>query len=342
MERVTTQVPSFTVSHDATGLLPLTERILANLPGPKRLWKVLWGLLPVLHAVMSVSFYEVAGQNPYGWRLLPIAIAGNVVFSYALLHAMWGSAKIAREANALEPGLARLTTEADTHPFRGMESTRGPLVLALGLTLLFTFDSARMISWYAGLAEAPLRFLIYLPLSTWIWTYLMLMVGLNRLGKERLTLEAYCGDRSLGLRPVGKLAANGFWIFTANLAPILLMNVIYGLGLVVGLAFFLAGVIAFFLSLLGLHRQMLKVKGQQLARAQSLYAQAYEPLRFTPSLENLQKQSSLLSAAEALERRAEGIQTWPFSDAIFARIVVIATSVAAIITGRLILIPLGL
>jgi hypothetical protein len=110
----------------------------------------------------------------------------------------------------------------------------------------------------------------------------------------------------------------------------------------IGLAFFLAGVAAFFGSLWGLHRQMRTVKAAQAARAQALYALAYEPLRATPTLETLQRQAPLLSAAEALERRAETIRTWPLTNALFARVVLIASSVATAIVTRLVMKSLGL
>jgi hypothetical protein len=43
-----------------------------------------------------------------------------------------------------------------------------------------------------------------------------------------------------------------------------------------------------------------------------------------------------------LEKRAERIQEWPFDEATFARVVTIASSVAAVIIARLILDPVGL
>jgi hypothetical protein len=49
-----------------------------------------------------------------------------------------------------------------------------------------------------------------------------------------------------------------------------------------------------------------------------------------------------LNAAEALEKRAERIQEWPFDEATFTRVVTIASSVAAVIIARLILDPVGL
>lgn len=146
----------------------------------------------------------------------------------------------------------------------------------------------------------------------------------------------------MGLRPVGSLAFSGFGMFAAILGPIVLVNVTDMLGLAVGLLFFVIGVMAFFLSLHRIHGQMVIARKGEMAKAHELYAKAYEPLRATPSLEVLQKQAPLLSAAEALEKRLEGIQTWPFSDTVLVRIVAIASSVVTAIIVKLLLKPLGM
>jgi hypothetical protein len=78
------------------------------------------------------------------------------------------------------------------------------------------------------------------------------------------------------------------------------------------------------------------------ATARDLYAQAYEPVRTTPSLEVLEQQHSLLSAADALEKRARAIHDWPIEEGTWAWVIGIATSVVAIAYARLILNPLGL
>ena len=56
----------------------------------------------------------------------------------------------------------------------------------------------------------------------------------------------------------------------------------------------------------------------------------------------LRAQSSVLSAAEGLERRAEAIQHWPFDEATVTRIVAISTGVVTAIITRLLLSRLGL
>jgi hypothetical protein len=163
------------------------------------------------------------------------------------------------------------------------------------------------------------------------------MVGLFRFGSRPLALEQYSGDRSLGLRPVGRLAFAGFGAFVANFAPLGLLSVggRSWVDLVVVSAFLVLGTFAVFGSLLRVRSQMATAKRRQVARARALYAEAYEPLRSSPTLEVLQRQAPLLSAAEALEKRADAIQTWPFSNALLARAVVLASSVLAGVLGRL-------
>lgn len=342
MDQVTAQ-PDAAIP-DTTEDQPLTERILARLPGPRWVKLATWITAPILRAVSIAFVLELTGRNTLGWRLGLMLVPEALVFTYAIALAIWGVAKIAREVSALEPRLVELTyggQEQSPRVFRGMGNTIGPILLAFMVTLALLVMVGTE-AWWMVLALLVLNVVIHLPLTTLFWAYLMLMLGLNRLGTRHLALEAYGGDKSLGLRPVGKLAFTGFWMFAATLAPILLISLTFVVSLVIGLLFFTAGVVAFFLSLWRLHEQMGRAKQRQLSRAQALYEQAYEPLMTTHTLEILKERSSLLSAAEALERRAEAIQTWPFNDALLTRIVVIGLGVVTAIITRLVMKPLGL
>lgn len=343
MNQVTAQ--PYTAVPNTTQDQPLTERILARLPGPRWVKLATWIAVPILRAVSIVLVLELTGRNTMGWRLGLMLGSEALVFTYAIALAIWGAAKIARDASDLEPRLAELTLvgqEPSPRVFRGMGSTIGPILLAFVVSLAVLYVVVGTEAWWVILALLVLNVVIHLPLTTLFWAYLMLMLGLNRLGTRHLALEAYGGDKSLGLRPVGKLAFTGFWVFAATLAPIVLISLTFAVSLVVGLLFFMAGVIAFFLSLWRLHEQMSRAKQRQLLQAQTLYEQAYEPLMTTYTLEILKERSSLLSTAEALERRAEAIQTWPFSDALLARIVAIGLSVVTAIIARMVMKPLGL
>jgi hypothetical protein len=194
----------------------------------------------------------------------------------------------------------------------------------------------------AALIQATTWLALGIPLWTAVWVYLTVQVGLNRLGRGHLTLEAYHGDRSLGLRPVGRLAFTSFWMLFGSVGPLVLTGISDVPGVIVGIGVLVAGVGLFFLSLRRLNRQMVAVKQRELERAIDLYRQAYQPVRDEPTLEVLKRQTGLLSAAEALEKRAERIQEWPFDEATFARVVTIASGVAAVVIGRIILDPVGL
>jgi hypothetical protein len=113
-------------------------------------------------------------------------------------------------------------------------------------------------------------------------------------------------------------------------------------GVAIGLAVLGGALATFFLSLLRLHWQMVEVKASELAIARDLYAKAYEPVGKTPTLEVLERQHTLLGAADALEKRAHAIHEWPIDEGTVASVVTIATSVIAVTIARLILDPLGL
>lgn len=134
----------------------------------------------------------------------------------------------------------------------------------------------------------------------------------------------------------------GLWMLLAWLIPIVLTGLPDIVGVVIGMLVLAAGLAAFFFSLLRLHRQMVEVKASELAVARDLYAEAYEPVRTAPTLEVLERQRGLLSAADALEKRAQAIHEWPIDEGTMARVLTIATSVVAITVARLILDPLGL
>jgi hypothetical protein len=119
-----------------------------------------------------------------------------------------------------------------------------------------------------------------------------------------------------------------------------------GLPDVVGLAIVLlvlaGGLGSFVFSLFGLHRQIAAVKDHELELARRLYAEAYEPLREAPTLEALERQHTLLGAADALEKRIRAVHDWPVAEGTWAWVIGITTSVVAIACARLVLRPFGL
>jgi hypothetical protein len=268
-----------------------------------------------------------------------------VAASFAVLLSLWGAARISGQLQALRPAPAEVVEQGEPDVkrlFGGMDSTVAPLLLTAVAMVVLPLDEALQGETAAALIQAATWLVLGIPLWTAVWVYVTLQIGLNRLGRGQLTLQAYGGDRSLGLRPVGTVAFTGFWMLVGSAGPLVLTAFSDVPGVVVGTGVLVAGVGLFFLSLRHLNRRMVAAKQRELDRVLDLYRQAYQPIGDEPTLEALQRQAGLLSAAEALEKRAERIQEWPFDEAIFARVVTISSSVAAVIIARLIMDPVGL
>jgi hypothetical protein len=325
------------------GMLPLTERLLGHLPGPRVAWVLAWAAVPVAAGLLPGSYLATVGARP-----IPVRLLAGLVYAYAVVLAVWAVGRFSSGSSIVERSVDQLAArpeEAATPVFRSMASTRGPLALALVFVAVTVWRTAVLGDPWAALMWLPVSLLTNLPLLTAVWVYLALLLGLNRLGRRTLSLTAFPKDLSLGLGEVGRLAFTAFCIYVAGFAPVLVINLANPLRLLLLLGLFLVGVLVFFGCLEGLHRQLLTARRHYLALAGQLYARAYEPVR-SGSLAALGEQAQPLQAAEVIHRRAEAIQQWPFQQRRLAQIAaIVGTVVTFVITGiitRLILVRFGL
>lgn len=322
-------------------LRPLTERILAAFPGPRSLGILVWALVPWLN--FGANLLLDTGSRSAIWeQRRALVVINYATLSLAIVITLWGAQRIARRLDALRASTAEVFERETRAPFRELNSVSGPLVASAATAIAFALSAFVE----GGLSSALLRgatwLLLGIPLWTFLWTYASLQFGLDRLGRERILPGATSLDPGLGLRPLGDVAFMGLWMLLAWLVPLVLTGLPEVVGIVIGLLVLAAGLATFFYSLLGLHRQMAEVKANELAIARDLYAEAYEPVREERTLDALERQRSLLSAADALEKRAQAIHEWPIDEGMVARVLTVATSVVAITVARLILEPLGL
>jgi hypothetical protein len=326
---------------EARQLRPVTERILANLPGPRVPWIVLWALVPSLNA--GVNLLLETGARSAVWEQSGTVILLNYgALSFGIVIALWGSERIARRLEALRPATSEIFAVDSTVSFRGMNSVAGPLVASAATAVALAIAAFVDGGWAAALLRGATWLIVGVALWAFLWTYASLQLGLDRLGREHLRPDATSVDPSLGLGPLGGVAFTALWMLLAWLVPVVLTGLPDVVGVAIGLGVLFGGLATFVLSLVRLHRQMVEVKAGEIATARELYAQAYEPVRSEQTLEALERQRSLLAAADALEKRAEAIHEWPIDEGIWARVITIATSVVAITVARLILEPLGL
>lgn len=272
-----------------------------------------------------------------------LVILNYAALSFAILITLWGTQRVARRLDALRSSTSDVLGErGPREPFREVNSVRGPLLASAATSIGFAASALVRDGWTSALLRGTTWLLLGIALWTFLWVYASLQLGLDRLGRERLLPDAGRVDPALGLRPLGDVAFIGLWMLLLWLVPVVLTSLPDVVGVALGVLALSAGLATFFLSLLRLHRQMVEMKASELAIARELYAQAYEPVRREQTLEALDRQHGLLSAADALEKRARAIHEWPIDEGTFVRVLTIATSVIAITVARLILDPLGL
>ena len=352
-------------SVEATGqpaphpVVPLTERILARLPGRRPVWVFVWAALPFAYAALSATLDLTTGLGPTSRELIT---AG--AYSYAIALSLWAVRKMARDAAAVAMEVTALRKHEETPSifrgraaeqsvavgleeepryFRDMGSVAIPLGLTLATSVAGSVAAVLILGPWPGLLLWPLPLLVNLPLMTALWSYLSVLIGLDRLGRQKLHLDdTFPEDPLLGLRPVGSLAFSVFLIMVAGFIPVLLVSLVSPLFLILDLLLFVPGVTLFVLSLYRLHRQMAATRRRHMRRARELYARAFGPPWASGELEDWRRDSGLLQAVTAIEQRATTIRTWPFSPGVGAWIVGISTSLAVTIVGRLLLGVLGL
>jgi hypothetical protein len=188
------------------------------------------------------------------------------------------------------------------------------------------------------LVVLPFLALAVLPVMTFVWTYVRLLIGLDRLGRARLALEPFPQDRSLGLGAIGSLAFRGFVLLVAAAVPTLIATTGNPTTFVIALAVLVVNIPIFFGSMWRLHLQMSGAKARHVNDARVLYAAAYEPLRTDPSLSVLRAQAQVLDAARAIEERAEHIQVWPIDEWLIAIIGFIVAGVTSGLVVRFIVV----
>lgn len=318
-------------------LRPLTERILDRLPGPPVAWFVVWALVPWANAGAN-RLLEANDRTAIWEQSRTLIVRNYAAVSFAVVMCLWGASRIARRVEALHEATS-VDVDA-TAKFRAMDSTGGPLVLAVGAAIVFGGSALAVDGWLPGFLRAATWLAVGVPVWTFVWTYGTLQLGFHRLGRDRLLPDA-ASDPMLGMRPFGALAATALWMLLVWLIPLLVTGLPDIVGVVIGVAALAGALAAFFYSLYRIHRQMVEVKGVELARARVLYAEACEPVRLDPTLPTLDRQKTLLAAADALEQRADAIHEWPLDEGTIARVVTITTSVIAVVIARLILDPLG-
>jgi hypothetical protein len=188
----------------------LLERGLQRLPGPRAVWAVILGLVPLAAAFIPNAFVATVGAAPLSTRL----IAG-IVFGYAVALSVVAVGYFHRRVAEVEESLIGLNApHGDDNPFRAFENVFGPLFLTTVFVAATTIRTAILVDPPTALIWLLISIVSNFPLMSAFWMCVVLLLGLARLGRRKLSLEAFPQDPSLGLAAVGSLAHTTFWVYT--------------------------------------------------------------------------------------------------------------------------------
>jgi hypothetical protein len=302
--------------------IPFMSRLLARAPGPRYLWVAVLAVVPLAAVFLPHSYVATVGEASFRVRFL-----AGVVFAYAVVLSLTAVTYFDKRVREARGSIASLTSDPGMDLFASLDSAVGPFVLTGIFVVATTFRTWMQADLGSALAWLPVTLLANLPVMSAFFMYMVLLLGLHRLGSVQLSLRAFPEDRSLGLSSVGHLAVTAFWIFVAASIPILLVNSGDALRLALSLAVFLTGIGIFFASIWRLHRRMVTARAKHIDHSRLLYAQTYEPLRSDPAV--LERNAQSILAARAIEEDALSIQMWPFDD---RRLKEIAAIVGTIVT----------
>jgi hypothetical protein len=320
--------------------VPITERIISRLGRPRWLWILLWSLLPCVSPVVFVIVVRLLGQDLK--TTLTDLFTAQGVLSYVCLVLLVGVAVLGRQAMLVQPDLARLMpSEPGDGFFAGIGSVRGPLLLSAGIVVILTANAWSRYGPVPPLVDLPLLFGYVVPIMTFVWVYLTILVDLDRLGRHPLVLDRFPEDRTLGLEKLGSLASTGLGLLLAAAVPILLVSSIAPVALGINLAIVAFTLVIFVLSMWRLHRQMAAARARYVALAGRLYRDAYAPIRDRAGVDALEAQATALRAAQSLDERAHSLASWPVEEGTLRFIAVVITGVVTSLIVRGLFAALG-
>jgi hypothetical protein len=325
---------------------PLTDRILDRLRGGRTAWAAAWIALIAVRPFIYYGVDALLTRSAAPLGQIRYAVSGSLILAYMAALSLWGVRKLADDAAAIEPTIDAVLPEgraAAPKIIQGVCSTAGPLVLTAALTAFSAVRFTENISPPAILVTLPLTALVNLPLMTEFWVLVAVLTGFYRLGRFDLALDRHFANPSLGLSLIGVLGFSGFWIFFATVGPYLLANARRPIDLAVGVVFAVGPPALLFTSLYRLHVQMVAARTRYVTWARALYDAVMRPAFEAPEPSPvLRREPLLVSAAEAVVRRAEQTQEWPFTDRMMGIMLGILGGVLASLAGRVLLSGVGL
>ena len=328
-------------SSEPASFEPVTERILRALPGRRWVWILIWGSLAMVTPLLFSTVVRVSGR-PFPSTEFADAAWTQIGLAWASLILLWGSGRLGQEARSTRSELTQTgRVQVPERLFAAVARVDGPLLLTVVVVAITLVNNWVAYGPMPPLATLPLAIAYLLPIMTFVWVYVAILMDINRLGELPVVLDRFPQDRTMGLGHVGSLASTGIGLLLVAAVPVLVAGSDEPGTLAISLTLVVAVVAVYALSMWRLHRQMAAAKERYVATARQLYADAFAPIRDHPDLETLTAASSALAVAQSLDQRAAGLPTWPIDEGTGRFVAVVITGVVTSIVVRALFAAIG-
>jgi hypothetical protein len=318
--------------------LPVTDRVLAALPGSPAAWAIAWSVIVLARSFAASAILLASGHATDARTVLETHFAHHLVLALVVLLALRGTHVLARDGTRALRRVESLQdgAPASNRPIPGIDNVVGPLLLAAVAVVAESASPMMPSSLALTVVDGILIAVFTIPVATWIWTYGAVLVAIDRLGRRSLLHPAFPVDRGLGLLPIGNVPFKGFWLVAVAALANFLFVANDLIGYAMGLGIFAVVLAALVVSFWRLHVQMVSEKTRYLDEAKRLVLEAAQPFARNRTLGSLDAEAHRLAAAEAFEKRAEAILEWPIDERIVRTTVLISTGVITFLIARLV------
>ncbi len=216
-----------------------------------------------------------------------------------------------------------------------------PAILGTGPSpFVFNAGAGTALEFVAGIYGILSLAVATLALSSVVWTFWSISLGIHRFGRAPLALRPYYEDSFLGLKPLGVLSLSLAFSYFGFIGLFLLVlsaspgtpttaDVVGVGGFLSGLV--LLGLVLFFLPLRGLHRRMADQKREETVRLRPKLSPIYEDGASHTALD-----VAHLVRIDMTDRKVAAMAVWPYDVGILGRLSAITLSVIAILLSRII------
>lgn len=312
-----------------------TALLVAALLGPPG--SILVAYLETGHIQLSIESFFYGYLPERAWQRVVAILLWYAFYTNLLLAIRRARRSVVRSQEALAPLLP--DPGIYTRIFGAVSYTVPALLIGLVLEALFIGDYRTRLAMAPGpfstVYEAVSGPPLYAMAGTAVWVHARAMWGLYQLGRVPLKLKPFYEDKTMGLRPMAALSLSlsaGYFVLLLIMVLMLVIGPVRPEYPLIVISLLLVGVVLFFLPLLSTHARMKRekraVQAALATRWRAVLARSFGLAEDTPPPDDARNADpSAVVTLEALERKVNGIRTWPVDVPILGRLGVMALSI---------------